>query len=123
MIRHEYHAYKESPPPQDVCGCVRDVEHNGIRKALRFIALAVREPAIVYDAPNYAPGRAAYYVPYSVTYHFGSANEDRVLLTQAEAMPNLADQASWDLWVKLLTSMDPNAHKDTALFLYCSLNA
>jgi hypothetical protein len=128
MIVKEYKALKEAGGvPDDICACLNDIEHNGIRKAMRFIALAIREPALVYNAPTLA----AYYVPYTVTYRFLNDkvkdtakvfNPDELLLDQTDSMPALKDQESWKVWKKLLTSMETDMHQDAALFLYCRLN-
>jgi len=126
MAKLEYDAFKNFPPSHSVCQCAIDTENNGIMKALRFTALAIREPELIYGK-----SKEQYYVQYEVTYHFGASNKldanapfdaPNILLKETDAMPELVDEKSWSKWKEILTSMDPRAHKDLALFLFCSLN-
>jgi len=126
MAQQPYQAYKATPPPDAVCTCARDVESNGVMKMLRFSALAMREPALIYGK-----SRKDYYVQYQVVYSFGSNDKisaqaplgpGQVLLTESGAMPPLENEASWKKWKDILISMDPTVPTDLALYLYCNLN-
>jgi hypothetical protein len=127
MTRSEYLTLQRNPPSASVCQCANDLEANGVMRALRFTALAMREPELIYGE-----GRQQYYVQYQVTYHFGGAankydgqaplSADNILLKESDSMPELVDETSWAKWREILTSMDPNSHKDLALYLFCALN-
>jgi len=127
LAKVHYDKLKTRPPPASVCKCAVDVEANGIMKMLRFSALAMREPGLIYGE-----NRRDYYVQYQVTYHFGNKLNDHgshsdnldedTLLHPADSMPSLKDQAAWDKWRVILTSMPPEMAKDLAIYLYCALN-
>jgi len=129
MIARMYNEIKSSKrPSESECACVRDIDSNGVLKSLRYIALAVREPALVYGSQKKAP----YYVPYSYTYRplvnkqdqpsISVLSESDVLKKESDAMIELKDEASWTVWKNLMETMDPVSHYNTALFLYCALN-
>lgn len=48
MVHHAYVDLEKSPPDSRVCGCVKDIENNGLLDALRTIAMIFREPYLVY---------------------------------------------------------------------------
>jgi hypothetical protein len=128
MSREYYNVLKKSPPSTSFCRCARDVDNNNVMKMLRFSALAMREPALVYGQDS--KDQYVKYVQYSVTYHFGANNKvdakgplnpNSVLLSVEDSMPALVDEASWAQWKKILLNMDPSTPKDLALYLYCAL--
>jgi hypothetical protein len=137
MAKDHYDQHlRRSPPTAEFCACATDTEHNGIMKELRFAALGMREPVLVYGQKPGQRNYNGYYVQYQVTYSFGSQpnddasdtevsapfTPDSALLSPEDSMPELTDGASWQKWRQLLLSMDPACHVDVALYLYCALH-
>jgi len=126
MTLREYKAIKAAGGvSSNICACVNDVEENGIRKALRLLALQIREPTLIYNAPS---------LDYSFQYNFGAQlfndkvkdptlKPEELLLDVDDAMPELKNQSSWGIWRKLMMNMNPDMHRDAALFLYCTLTS
>lgn len=50
----EYKRIKAQPPSDEFCRCAMDVENNGIMKMMRFTAMAIREPDLVYGSPKFS---------------------------------------------------------------------
>ena len=72
-ILEEYKKIKTNPPSDNVCKCAMDVENNGVLKMLRFTALAIREPQLVYgnNMKMYDNAKKNYNFGYpTYTYHF-----------------------------------------------------
>uniref|UniRef100_A0A914E9Y0 Uncharacterized protein n=1 Tax=Acrobeloides nanus TaxID=290746 RepID=A0A914E9Y0_9BILA len=48
MVEQAYEKIRENPPNGQVCRCAMDIEQNGVLDKLRFIAMAIREPKLIY---------------------------------------------------------------------------
>jgi len=122
-------AYKEllkaSPAePDELCHCVLDIEQNGILKFLRFSAMAIREPALVYNMAMGEPGNRGYYIQASYTYHFKKnvepRFEDLILQDSADTMPPLTGASAWSDW-KRIGCTTPEEDYNNALFMFCAV--
>jgi hypothetical protein len=127
-----YADVKASPPSVDVCKCARDVDNNGILKVLRFIALAIREPALMYGKHTTLDNGGIADWPGNL-YTFTDPNNLQ-LQSPEKAIPSLKDEASWQEWKKLMLHDENNfegikfnsveeANDDyyLALYVYCAL--
>lgn len=136
----EYQRIKAQPPSEEFCRCATDVDNNGIMKMMRFNAMAIREPDLVYGSPTFsqrnanAPSaRNVYGNLYS--YRFRSVDpksslQDLVLQDRAGSMPTLKNKDSWQIWrgqpIPVQDdegkSVRSSEHYQPALYLYCALN-
>jgi len=123
-------------PSDQACSCAMDVENNGIMKVMRFTAMALREPGLVYGHPAFANksliGNASpqYYVQAGYTYRFFKHEEkqknsdaplDKMLVQDlTDAMPPLKDAAAWNIW-KGKADPPMEHQRDLAMFLYCAI--
>jgi len=117
-----------APPSPQLCDCVMDVDNNGILKFLRYSALEIREPQLVYsrqltdfgpnappkDYQNYQQGRKKRSVD------TGLKNGPQNLLADSNAAGiHLKDEAAWKKWKEEVPSED--MHYNNALFMYCAV--
>jgi len=119
----QYRALEKSPPSYMVCECARDVESNGVMKMLRFPALQIREPDLMYGWTTEVNGKRMSWGGNLYNYAFfpkGSAEKD--VLSQTPSVPRLLRSADWEEWKKLMASMQPGDDFELAVFLYCVLN-
>uniref|UniRef100_A0AC34FRF7 Uncharacterized protein n=1 Tax=Panagrolaimus sp. ES5 TaxID=591445 RepID=A0AC34FRF7_9BILA len=107
-----------------------DIENNGILKMLRFAALGIREPQLIYGSKMdvFKKTEHAYHVSYpAYVYRFKLRNAKQELTTDAllmekdQSMPKSINAEAWKKW-KHIGGMAMHEHIDTALFLYCALN-
>lgn len=54
----EYQRIKAQPPSEEFCRCATDVDNNGVMKMMRFNAMAIREPDLVYGSPKFSQRNA-----------------------------------------------------------------
>lgn len=125
-----YKKLQTTPPIDEICGCATDIDNNGVLDMLRFTALAIREPSLVYGVPKdqRIDGKAnQQYAVY--TYHFflklkprgqTSFGPSEVLTDTDHSMPRLQHEADWVKWKKIGTVSDQESF-DAALYLYCAL--
>lgn len=67
-MKKEYDRIKANPPNNTICECAMDIENNGVLKMLRFSAMGIREPQLLYGNK---PGLKQGYVVYAqYTYNF-----------------------------------------------------
>jgi len=129
--RLQYNQITANPPNATVCQCALDVNNNGIMKLLRFTAMAIREPALVYGSPAFTDktldekGQPKYYIPYPYSFHFlkpveNKNPEELFIRDHAQAMPPLTNSTVWKIWKQ--TTHSPKIDFDTALFIYCAIN-
>jgi len=124
----KYINIKKNPPSYEVCQCAIDIENNGIFKMLRFIALQIREPDLMYGNHITINNKTFFWENnvYSYTYsNFPQKQEaaDNVLLEPKDAMPPLTNESAWSTWKKLMMdNMSESDDYDLALYLYCALN-
>uniref|UniRef100_A0A914RC45 Uncharacterized protein n=1 Tax=Panagrolaimus davidi TaxID=227884 RepID=A0A914RC45_9BILA len=66
---HAYRKLKQDPPSEEVCNCAMDIDNNGILKQLRFAALGIREPQLVYqDKLQRFKRQLSYHITYSKSF-------------------------------------------------------
>ena len=70
MALHQYQKLKTNPPGSQACQCAMDMENNGIMKMIRFSALAMREPMLIYGEESHnseaGPEKKGYDIGYSI---------------------------------------------------------
>ena len=69
----EYDKIKVNPPSDQFCACAMDIKENGVLKMLRFSALEIREPQLVYGNKLGLNKPGQFYINYShskYTYDF-----------------------------------------------------
>jgi len=116
----EYLKIKSNPPSNEVCKCVRDYENNGVMKMLRFSALAIREPKLMFGKTvSLNNGSVSYN---SNVYNFQFAKHADPLKAPSDSMPPLKTAGGWGQWKKAMMDMKSSDDFELALFLYCSLN-
>uniref|UniRef100_A0A914WJG2 Uncharacterized protein n=1 Tax=Plectus sambesii TaxID=2011161 RepID=A0A914WJG2_9BILA len=125
----QFEIIKKAPPSAETCACVMDIENNGVFKFLRFTALAIREPMLIYGGgmkmdSDKKSDLLGYYIPYYVyKYHFknfNAANRETFLKEKNDAMPRLTNADVWKKWKKLgCTSVAEDYNN--ALFIYCAI--
>lgn len=119
----EYKNILENPPPKGACLCITDVEQNGIMKMLRFIALKVREPELMYGKHTTVNGKFAKWNGNIYTYNFATTAQANSL-DSGELFPHLTSAASWKVWKdSMLQGMRKSDDYESALYFYCALNA
>jgi len=118
------HLASVAPPTQQLCGCVLDFDNNGIMKMLRFLALQIREPQLMYGSRTVINNHTVIYMrtTYSYTVSVQADAQKEVLLSEADAIRPLQDQQSWALWKKSMMSHQPSDNYEFAVFLYCALH-
>jgi len=123
-------------PDSEACQCIMDLENNGIMKVMRFMAMGIREPGLVYGDPTFSDRNyltkqvAQYYIPYPYNYHFLRSEamqktqnvpmEKMLIQNMADAMPPLKDAESWKIW-KGQPHPTMEHQRDLAYFLYCAI--
>jgi len=119
-------------PNYNACVCALDVDENGVIKVMRFLAMAMREPGLVYGDPAFSrknvsadqlQKRNITSIRYFKPEHVKGANavntEDLFLKGIVDSMPRLKDAKSWEYWKgKNYTIAD---HYNLALFLHCAI--
>jgi len=119
----EYLNFTKFPPTKDLCRCVLDVEANGILKMLRFIALQIREPILMYGKHTTINGNRFGWDGNLYSYSFLAQKDvDDTLLEEQKAIPPLTNEAGWAHWKHLMMTMLPSDNFEFALYLYCALN-
>jgi len=109
-------------PDPDLCGCVVDVEANGIMKMLRFIALKVREPQLMYGKYTTVNGKPMKWDGNLYSYTFASVDKAESL-DSGEPFPRLDSSTAWQKWKDIMMSqMNDADNHELALYLYCALN-
>jgi len=113
-----------NPPSKALCECVSDVESNGVMKMLRFIALTIREPELMYGKKITINGKEYSWSGNLYRYSFYStAQEADTFLKPEDVIPSLLSTADWVQWKQLMMSlMVPSDDYELALYLYCTLN-
>jgi len=123
-VHPHYENMEKSPPAAEVCQCARDIENNGVMKMLRFIALEIREPALMYGKHITLNNGTVSWSGNVYNYgNFVRTTPDAVLRSANETMPQLTNEAAWGFWKTTMKTMQPNDDFELALYLYCALNA
>ena len=138
-VSRMYQQMKTSPPNDEVCRCITDVENNGILDMLRIIGLRLREPELMYGGHQSRPrqgrarqlevGRESYNfccVGYQFRFKRDTTQEESdlenvFLQDEDDAMPKLTDEESWVEWKNVMQSMTDAEIFHLAMFLYCKL--
>jgi len=121
--RVEFEKIKLNPPSVDVCRCARDVENNGIMKMMRFIALEIREPGLMYGKHTQLNNGTVTWDGNVYNYrNFPHKDTDMVLQNAEDVVPPLETEAAWAHWKKLMVTMPMADDYELALYLYCALN-
>uniref|UniRef100_A0AC34FU70 Uncharacterized protein n=1 Tax=Panagrolaimus sp. ES5 TaxID=591445 RepID=A0AC34FU70_9BILA len=127
---HAYRKLKRHPPSEEICKCTMDIENNGVLKQLRYAALLIREPQLVYGSTlNRAKRGYRVVVGYSKRFKKREIFEqkenkfdaDQLVLNETVASPRLINVEGWKKWKDVGVGKLHN-HKDAALFLYCALH-
>jgi len=130
-----------TPPSPELCACMMDVEKNGILKYLRFTALEIREPQLVYGRQlvDFGPNamRKDYYSIYyksgrrkrsvdsgdQAQMHQGGmksgSGPSHLLADDNKGAVHLTDAAAWKEWKKVDKS--PDMDYNNALFIFCAV--
>jgi hypothetical protein len=113
MAKIHYHHLVHNAPENDLslCSCALDIENNEwnrILLSLRFIALAIREPELVYGRTH-----ARYYLPAV------PEQPEKMVLSPDHFLPSIVNEQSWLIWKTEFLKMDTQAHQHLALYLYC----
>jgi len=69
--KSHYDEFKQKGLPKELCGCLGDIENNGVLKALQLLALKIKYPGITsgkFDLDNLNPKRWSYRLSYSFSY-------------------------------------------------------
>jgi len=147
MWAHTKDEFDRIKKPSDVvCKCAMNVDNNGIMKMLRFVAMALREPSLVYGDSAFSSRKnesvfgkvgAKYQIEKLVPIpnsqqknktinpdHGDMKNakdtntEDLFLRNFKDSMPPLTDAKSWEYWKDKFSAVD---HGNLALFLHCAI--
>jgi len=120
----QYKNISLNPPNSKVCHCARDIENNGVMKMLRFIALQIREPELMYGKHVTINGRSYSWDGNVYSYGFlPQKAADDALLNAQDAIPPLTNEAGWRAWKDLMMSMKDSDDYELALYLHCALNS
>jgi len=121
----QYQKIIAKPPTAEACQCARDIEHNGIMDVLRFVALKIREPELMFGKHMLLKNGTVSWDSNAYSYHFMARKDTENLLQQKEGdtFPPLVSEAAWAQWKKVSMSMEPTDDFELALYLYCALNA
>jgi len=123
-----YKTLNNQPPTPETCRCAIDIDNNGIMKTLRYLALQIREPTLIYgNDPNYSGYKWFWSELEAAELLPGGGkvlSADGILRNQEESMPHLteATMAEWTVWSKALKNIPEEMGQDLAVFLYCSIN-
>jgi hypothetical protein len=118
----QYKKILQNPPSKEKCMCVNDVESNGIMDMLRFIALKVREPELMYGKHTMINGKKMNWEGNIYTYNF-AAIKNAEELDAGEPLKHLDSSTVWSQWKKIMVNgMTETDDYELALFLYCILN-
>lgn len=131
-----YPKIKAAPPPAEVCACALDASNNGILKVLRYIALAIREPDLMYGKHGVLDDGSIYIYDSTYSYGFFPKDPEHLGLAKPEnAIPPLKNEAGWREWKKIMLrdnsnleglEFDPadetNNDNWLAMYIYCALN-
>lgn len=123
-IQMHYQALKQTPPSDsDFCPCVRDIESNGILRMLRFIALKLREPELMYGKHEVLNNGTVSWDNNAYNYGFiVKTDVEAKLPNENQVIPKLENEKAWSFWRNLMENIAENDHKEVASFIYCVLN-
>merc|ERR1739838_308947 len=112
--------------PGKLCSCLNRVYGEWITKSLLHIAKQIREPEAMYTHSDASPNTRA---AYRGNYGGGCCRPPKKQKSSSkeEAIPNIADEATWDTWKDMTyTNMDEDLKKDLsynfAHYMNCKLN-
>jgi len=143
-------AEKLLSPDSELCGCLTDLENNGIWQYMNLMALKIRYPGITSGnsslTDHYLGARQKRNAPYKLSYgielqdikahkrlaQFDFSRSDVELLREVAeelvdgsgVMEHQLDSAQhWDYWKRLLkTAMRDDLYYDLGVFMFCMLN-
>jgi len=119
----KYSLLVRSPVPKEVCACAMDIEQNGVMDILRFIALKIREPALVYGKHVIVKEKVYNWEGNVYSYGFGATSPSAILNGQETTIPPLQNQTSWEFWKNfMIKNMVPTDPRELAVFVYCALH-
>merc|ERR1719334_1642628 len=121
---------ENSPPAEELCSCLTDVENNGIYFHLRQIAMLIREPELAYNTgnkrlPREGRARGQYHGNYNSGTYNGKAQLQLARLKKREAIEDVPVDPfmkTKEYWMDVLDGFkeDMSAlHQDLALYMYC----
>lgn len=124
MAGAEYKKLEVAPPQSQICACALDIDENGVMKMLRFLALQIREPDLMYGWRTMVDGKRMSWDSNLYDYAFFPKDraESDVLSRKASRVPRLRTSQDWAAWKSLMARMLPSDHRDLAVFLYCALH-
>jgi len=121
-IQTHYQILKKNPPSDArFCPCVTDIDSNGVLKMLRFIALKVREPELMYGKHDVINNGTVSWDGNLYKYRFEEHDLMAQLPDETQVIPKLRDESSWAAWKSLMENMVKTDDKEVAAFIYCAL--